>query len=115
MITVDDPTLRDLLSKHQEGMAGATVLSLFASVAYAVFKQFDWRHSLQAAGIGALLSSSGYLFLAEWLHLGVFFVVPIGLGAGFGAYPLLRAYTQRDGSVANWVLDKLGLKTGDKP
>ncbi len=115
MTIVDDPTLRELLAKHQEGMAGASALSLFASLSYAVLKSFDLPRAIQAAGLGTLFAASGYFFLAEYLNWSVIFVVPIGLGAGFGAYPVVKAYTQRDGSVANWVLDKLGLKTGDKP
>lgn len=110
---MDDPTLRDLLSKHQEGMAGASALSLFASLSYAVLKGFDIWRAAQAAGLGVLFATSGYFFLAEYLHWSVIFVVPIGLGAGYGAYPIVKAYTQRDGSVAEWLLDKLGRK--DKP
>lgn len=110
---MEDSTLRELLSKHQEGMAGASVLSLFASLSYAILKSFDLWRALQAAALGTLFSASGYLFLSEYLNLSVFFVVPIGLGAGFGAYPVVKAYTMRDGSLADWILDKLGKK--DKP
>ncbi len=113
MITVDDPTLRELLAKHQESMAGASALSLFASLSYAIVKQFDLKQAAIAAALGTLFAGSGYFFLAEYLHLGVIFLVPIGLGAGFGAYPIVKAYTTRDGSVADWLLDKLGKK--DKP
>lgn len=110
---MDDSPLRTLLSKHQEGIAGATVLSLFASLGYAVLKQFELRRALQATLLGCLFSASGYLFLAEYLALPVFFVVPIGLGAGFGAYPIVKAYTERDGSVAGWLIDRFGKK--EKP
>ncbi len=110
MIIVDDPTLRDLIAKHQESMAGASALSLFASLAYAIIKQFDLKRAAMAAALGTLFSASGYFFLAEYLHLGVIFIVPIGLGAGFGAYPIVKAYTNRDGSLADWFLDRVGKK-----
>ena len=94
-------------------MAGASALSLFASLSYAVIKGFDMMRALQAAGLGILFSSSGYLFLAEYLHIAVFFIVPVGLGAGFGAYPIVKAYAERDGTVAGWLIDRFGKK--DKP
>ena len=50
MITVDDHSLRDLIAKHQENMAGAAGLSLFASLAYAILKQFDFKRSCLHAG-----------------------------------------------------------------
>lgn len=96
-------------------MAGAAGLSLFASLAYAVLKQFDLKRSLQAAALGVLLSTSGWIFLAEYMHLAVFFVIPVGLAAGFGGYPIVKAYTERDGTVAAWFIDRFGKKTGDKP
>lgn len=113
MTTVDDPTLRDLLAKHQEGMAGASAVSLFASLSYAILKSFDLKRAAIAAGLGTLFSASGYLFLSEYLNWSVIFVVPIGLAAGFGAYPILKAYADRDGTVAEWLMAKLGIK--DKP
>ena len=113
MITVDDLSLRDLLAKHQDGMAGASALSLFASLSYAVFKQLDLKRAGLAAGLGTLFSASGYLFLAEYLNWSVIFIVPIGLGSGFGAYPVVKAYVERDGSIAAWLLDRVGKK--DKP
>lgn len=113
MTTVDDPTLRELLTKHQEGMAGASALSLFASMSYAVLKNLSLRRAVLAAGLGTLFAASGYLFLSEYLKWSVIFVVPIGLAAGFGAYPILKAYTDRDGTIAEWLMAKLGLK--DKP
>lgn len=110
MTALDDPTLRDLLAKHQEGIAGASALSLFASLSYAVLKSFDLKRALQATALGTLFAASGYLFLAEYLHWSVIFVVPIGLGSGFGAYPVVKAYTERDGTVASWLIDRLDRK-----
>ena len=110
---MDDPSLRDLLAKHQEGMAGASALSLFASLSYAVIKGFGLARATQAAALGTLFAASGYLFLAEYLHWSVIFIVPIGLASGFGAYPIVKAYTERDGTVAAWLIDRLGKK--DKP
>ena len=105
--------MRDLIAKHQEGIAGASALSLFASLSYAVLKDFDLKRALQATALGALFAATGYLFLAEYFHLSVFFVVPIGLGAGFGAYPIVKSYTQRDITVVEWLMSKMGIK--DKP
>lgn len=110
---MDDPSLRELLAKHQEGMAGASALSLFASLSYAVLKGFDFMRALQAGALGLLFSASGFFFLAEYLNWSVIFIVPIGLGCGFGAYPVVKAYTNRDGSIAEWLIDRIAKK--DKP
>ncbi len=101
---MDDPTLRDLLARNQEGMAGASILSLFFSASYVVIKQFDLWRSLQGAAVGALFSATLWLFLQEFLHLALFFIVPVAAGCGYGAFPLVKAWARKDDAIADDVV-----------
>ena len=101
---MDDPSLRDLLARNQEGMAGAAGLSLVFGVCYAVYKQLDFRKSVLAGATGALFAAVIWLFVTEQWRLPVIFCIPVAIVCGFGAFPVVRAYVQKDDQLADGAL-----------
>jgi len=103
---MDGPSLREILERNQEGMAGASALQLFFALAYAVVRQLDLWKSVQATLIGALFAATLWLFLAEILQLQTYFIVPVAIGCGFGAYPVVNAYVKRSDAFADGALNE---------
>ncbi len=101
---MDDPSLRELLARNQEGMTGASILSLFFSTTYVVRKGFDLWNALQGAAIGALFAATLWVFLSEMVHLALFFIVPVAAGCGYGAFPLVKAWARKDDAIADDVV-----------
>lgn len=95
----EESTLRELLARHQEGIAGATALSLLFSLNYAVLKRIGLWRALAGAFTGCLTAGALWLFLAEYLHLIVLFIVPVSFVCGWGAYPLLSAWARKDDQI----------------
>lgn len=86
-------------------MAGASILSLFFSASYVVAKGFDFLRAVQGAAVGALFAATLWLFLQEFLHLALFFIVPVAAGCGYGAFPLVRAWARKDDVIAENLVD----------
>ncbi len=101
----DQGSFRDLLARNQEGMAGAAALQLVFALVYAIVRQLDLWRSVQAIIIGALFAASLWLVLAEMLKLAAYYIVPVSIGCGFGAYPLVNAYVKRSDALADGALD----------
>lgn len=97
----DHGSLRDLLARNQEGMAGAAGLQIFFAMIYAVVRQLDLWKSIQAIVIGALFAATLWLVLAEMLKLEPYYIVLVSIGCGFGAYPLVNAYVKRSDALAD--------------
>lgn len=88
------------------------VLGAFFSACYAILSEFTVKRGAQAIFIGCGFSGAGWFFLAEYLHLAVFFVVLVALGGGFLPFPLIRAYIRRQDRIAEKALDVASKKTG---
>ena len=113
-------SLTELLTRHQEGLAGATGLSLLFSANYAIIKKLSLIFALTGALTSGLTAGALWLFLAEYLHLVVYFIVPVAFGCAWGAYPLLAAWSRKDdafmsdavdgasGWLGRWMRKKLG-------
>ena len=86
-------------------MSGASILSLFFSASYVVAKGFDFWKALQGAAVGALFSAAMWLFLQEFLHLALFFIVPVAAGCAYGAFPLVKAWARKDDAIADNLVD----------
>lgn len=74
-------------------------MSLLFSVNYAILKQLGLRRALSGAFTGSLSAAAMWLFLAEYFQLIVYFIVPVSFVCGWGAYPLLSAWTRRDDQI----------------
>lgn len=98
-------SFRALLAQHQENMGAASAISLLFAVVYATFKRLDWRRSLMAAGAGAVFAAALWLFLADWLHPAVIFLLPVAIACGVLAFPVMSAYVLRDEKIASEVVD----------
>lgn len=103
---MDDPTLRELLARNQEGLAGSSGLALVFGACYAIYKSLDFKRSLLAAATGSLFAASIWTFLAEMYHVALFFFIPVAVISGFGAFPLVRAYIRKDDTLADGAVDK---------
>ncbi len=123
---MDELSLQDLLRRHQEGMAGATALSLLFGANYAVLKRLNFARAVTGATTGALFAGALWLFVAEYMALKVFFIVPVAFFSGYVAYPLLNAWVKKDDALADditgtargflgrWFRNKSNGGTGDK-
>lgn len=107
---MDEPgsSLRDLLARNQENIAGGAIISLMWSVVYSVFKRLPLREMLMAGGVGSLLSATLWLFLSAYLNAALFILFPVAIGCGVGAFPLMRAYTKKDDVFADGMVDAGG-------
>jgi hypothetical protein len=101
---VDDHGWREILARNQENAGIASVISLGWAAGYAIVKRLDVWSALSAALVGALAAATLWIFLAESFSLKLIIVVPLGVGCGIGAFPLLKAYTRRDDAIADGVL-----------
>jgi hypothetical protein len=111
-MTMDDPSLLDLLIKHHQGIGGSMALSAFFSATYAIGSEFGLKKGAQAIFIGCVFSGAGWFFFAEFWHLAVYFVVVVALGGAYLPFPLIRAYIRRQDKLADRLLDKAEKKTG---
>jgi hypothetical protein len=107
-----EPSLLDLLVQHEQGIAGSMVLSTFFSATYAIGSEFGLKKGVQGVFIGCVFSGAGWFFLAEYIHLAVYFVVLVALGGSYLPFPLIRAYIRRQDKLADKLLDKAQTKTG---
>lgn len=108
-MSIEEPTpLRQLLAQHQENAVAASLLSLLWAFAYAVAKRFDFKTALTAAGIAALSSATIWLFLAAYVNPTILFLLPVGVGCGVGAFPIMRAYTKKDEALADEIVTGAG-------
>lgn len=87
-------------------MAGAAIISLFWAASYSAFKRLALKEALLAAVTAAIFSATLWVFLSEWLHVALFYLFPLAIGCGVGAFPLMRSYTKRDERIADGVMDK---------
>ncbi len=102
---MDDPSaLHDLMRRHQEGMAGATALSLLFGMNYAILKRVPLGRAVVGSLTGALVAGTLWLFLGEYMHLPLYWIVPVGAGSGYFSYPLLSAWVQKDEEFADGVV-----------
>jgi apolipoprotein N-acyltransferase len=101
----DNLSFRQLLAQHQENMGAASAIALICAVCYAAFKHLKWRESLMAAGAGALFAAFLWLFLASWVHPAVIILLPVAIACGVLAFPVMKAYCQRDEKIASDVVD----------
>lgn len=109
---MDDPSLLDLIVRHKQGIVGAVGLAAFFSMTYAIVSEFALKKSLQGIFIGCVFSGAGWLFLASYLSLAVYFVVPVALGGAYLPFPLIRAYIRRQDRLADKALDIAQKRTG---
>ena len=107
-----DPSLLDLVVQHEQGIGGAMALSICFSASYAIVSEFGMKKAIQAIFIGGVFSGAGWLFLVEWLHLAVYFVVVVALGGSYLPFPLIRAYIRRQDKLADKALDAAEKKLG---
>lgn len=101
----DNPSFRALLAQQQENMGAAASISLIFAVCYAAFKRLAWRESLMAAGAGSIFAAALWLFLASWVQPAVIILLPVAIGCGVLAFPIMKAYVQRDEKIASDVVD----------
>ena len=109
---MDDPSLLDLIARHKQGIGGAVGLSAFFSMTYSIVSEFGLKKSMQCVFIGCVFSGAGWLFLASYLNLAVYFVVPVALGGAYLPFPLIRAYIRRQDKLADRALDMAQRRTG---
>lgn len=104
---MDEPgaSLREILARQQENMAGAAIISLAWAACYSIFKRLAWKEAFMAAGAGALFSATTWLFLAAYIHAALFVLFPVAVGCGVAAFPIMRGYTKRDERIVDDALD----------
>jgi hypothetical protein len=102
----------DLLIQHKQGIAGSMVLSVFFSATYAIGSEFGLKKGAQAIFVGSVFSGAGWLFLASYLHLAIYFVVAVALGSAYLPFPMIRAYIRRQDKLADKALDVAAKKAG---
>lgn len=107
-----DPSLLDLLARHKQGIVGCVSLGACFSATYAIVSEFDLKKAAQAIFIGCVFSGAGWFFLAEYLQLAIYFVVPVSLGGAYVPFPLIRAYIRRQDKLADKALDIAQRKAG---
>lgn len=105
---MDDHGWRDILSRHQENAGAVSILSLLWAMAYAVIKRLDLWAALAAAGIGALAGATLWIFLAEFINPNLIIMLPVAVGCGVGAFPLMRSWTKKDDAITDGVVDTAG-------
>lgn len=89
-----------MLSRNQQGMAGASFLSLVCGAFFAIYMQLDFRKAMLAALTGALFAASSWMFLAEMWNVALIFFIPVAIICGFGAFPIVRAYVRKSDDIA---------------
>ena len=111
---MNDPTLLDIIIHNKQGIVGAALLSVAFSAIYGIVSEYGIGRVVFLIFSGCVFSGAGWLFLCEYVHLAVYFVVPVALLGSIAPYPLLRAYIRRQDSLANKALDIAARKTGVK-
>lgn len=109
---MDDPSLLDIVVRHKQGIMGAVALGACFSSTYSIVSEFALKKALQALWLGCVFSGAGWLFLAEYLHLAAYFVVPVALGGAYLPFPAIRAYIRRQDKIADRAMDVASKKAG---
>lgn len=108
---MDDPTLGEMLARNRDGMGGAAVMALLFSATYSIAKGFDLRMAARAAVSCVIFATAGWFFLVNYLHLPIYWIVPVGLGAAYVTVPLAKAWARRDDRLADKAMDAIQRRT----